>query len=165
MRAEYYGYVRRLPAKAHCEILINLFFANVNDLNCALDGVIFREQLARWWNNAYDTLLQQGPEGLPSDLRNYPALMFQVLAISLQFLPTQYDVQLDELKFSPSQTFSELSREYSDCGVALYNALKDLKPTLVGVQQSFLRDLWLTNSGDLLQGWNHSGKTVKYGLP
>jgi hypothetical protein len=163
-RVEYYGYVRRLPSKFHCEILFKSFFASINDINVALSEVIFREQLARWWKIAYEILSREGPESLPADLQYFPALIFQVLAVALQFIPAKYDVQIDELKFSPSQTLGELSREYSDCGVALSSLLKEQRPSLVGVQQSFLRDVWLTNTGDLSQSWSHSGRTIKYDL-
>ena len=164
IRAEYYGYVRRLPSKMHCERLFKPFFANINDLNTALSEVIFREQSTRWWKNSYETLLREGPESLPADLLYFPALLFQVLAVALQFLPAEYDVHINELKFSPSQTLGELSREYSDCGVALASLLKEQRPTLVGVQQNFLRDVWLASTGDLSQAWSHSGQTVKYDL-
>lgn len=161
IRSEYYGYVRRLPSKIHCEVLFQHFFVCVNHLNAALDETIFREQVERWWSLAYDLLLKQGPEKLPEDLQCFPALIFQVLALALQFLPLSYDARLDELRFGPSQTFTDLSREYSDCSVALSKLVGRMRLTLVGVQQSFLRDCWLVNTGDLMQAWNHSGLTVK----
>jgi hypothetical protein len=163
--AEYYGYVRRLPSKTQCETLWNSFFTTINDVNSALSEVIFREQLAQWWRDGYEILLQEGPESLPADLKFFPALMFQVMAVALLFLPVELEAQLDDLKFSPSQTLSELSREFSECGVSLSSIIKAQKPSLVAVQQSFLRDVWLTNVGDLLQAWNHSGQSVKYGHP
>lgn len=142
-------------------MLFQYFFTNANPLNSALDETIFREQLERWWELAYDILLKQGPEKLPKDFQCFPALIFQVLAVTLQLLPVSYDPRLDELKFGPLQTFAELSREYTDCGVDLSNLLGRAKTTLVGVQQSYMRDYWLLNSGDLMQAWNHSGETVK----
>jgi hypothetical protein len=162
IRSDYYGLVRRLPSKAHCEILIRNFFSGINNVNCPLEETFFREQLRRWWDLAYSILLERGPEELPEDLKFFPALLFQVLAISLQFLPRSYDSRLCELRFGPTQTFVDLSREYSSCGVATAQLLKRSKPTLVGVQQSFLRDSWLVNEGDILTAWEHSGKTVKY---
>jgi len=148
VRSEYYAYVRRIPPKVPCEVLFKCFFNGLNNLNAALDETIFREQLDHWWTLAHEVLLKQGPEKLPDDLRCFPALIFQVLALALQFLPLSLEPQVDELKFSPLQTFAELSREKS-------------RPTLVGVQQSFLRGCWLTNTGDVMQSWNHSGQTVK----
>jgi hypothetical protein len=161
IRAEYYNYVRRLPPAPLCEILYQIFFDGVAQLNTALEETIFREQLQRWYKTAYDILLDHGPEAISEEFRHFPALIFHVLAISLQFVPTSYDPRLDELKFSPSQTFAQLSKEYTDCGVAVAGLLVNSKVTLVTVQQSYLRDLWLINSGDIIQAWNHSGQTVK----
>jgi hypothetical protein len=87
--------------------------------------------------------------------------MFQVLAISLQLLPSSYDPGLDELKSGPLQTFDDLSREYTECGMDLSKLLGRARTTLVGVQHSYMRDYWLINSGDLMQAWNRSGETVK----
>lgn len=162
IRAEYYGYVRRIPSKVHCEVLFQSYFSGINALNSGLDEVIFREQLTRWRDLACDVLLNEGPEKLTEDLQYFPALIFQVLALGLKCLPSTCDSQLSELKFSPSQTFIDLSLEYTECSVALSNLLREQKPTLVAIQQSFLRDVWLIMTGELLQAWTHSGQTVKY---
>jgi hypothetical protein len=161
VHSEYYNYVRRLPPKRLCEVLFQYFFGGLNRFNAALDETIFRELLDRWWSLAHDTLLTQGPEKLPDELRLFPALAFQVLAVTLQFIPLTYDSKLDELKFGPSQTFTELSKEYTACGVALSSLFSKAKPTLVGVQQNFMRDWWLLTTGDLLQAWDHSHQTIK----
>jgi hypothetical protein len=142
-------------------VLFKHFFDDVNLLNSALDETMFREQLDHWWSDAYSTILEKGPGNLPEDLRSFPALLFQVLAVALQFIPLSYDSRLDELKFAPSQTFLELSREYSDCGVAMAKLFARARPTLSGVQHSFMRDWWLVNMGDLMEAWNHSGETVR----
>jgi hypothetical protein len=141
-------------------VLFKHFFDNVNLLNSALDETMFREQLDHWWSDAYSIILEKGPGKLPEDLRTFPALMFQVLAIALQFVPLS-DTSLDLLKFAPSQTFFELSREYSECGVAMAKLFARVRPTLSGVQHSFMRDWWLVNMGDLMEAWNHSGETVR----
>ncbi|KAF2497066.1 hypothetical protein BU16DRAFT_348592 [Lophium mytilinum] len=161
LRADYFGYVRRLPSKAHCEFLINMFFKDVNHFNGALDEVFFREQLDRWWATAYDVILKQGPDALPLDQWYFPALIFQVLAVALQFLPTPHGFLVKVLKFTSSQTFTELSKEYSDCGEGLSILIGRPSSTLVAIQSSFMRDFWCANAGDLLQAWNHSGRTVK----
>jgi hypothetical protein len=161
VRADYYNYVRRLPSKIHCETLFNYFFSGINytNTNCSLDEPIFREQLEQWWT-AYDTILEQGPEHLSDDLRCFPALMFQILATSLQFLPPSYNNQLDELKFSALQSFYGLGVEYSECGVAL-SSLAFIKPSLVGVQQRHMRVWWSVYAGDMMRGWHDTSQTMK----
>ncbi|KAG0650151.1 Short-chain dehydrogenase reductase [Hyphodiscus hymeniophilus] len=161
IRAEYFGFVRRLPSREVCEVMYQLFFITANQIFVALDETIFREQLARWWDIAYDVLLKQGPETLPQELQCFPALIFQVIAVTLQFLPQLYDPRLDELKFGSQQSFTELSREYTDCGMELSKLLGRARTTFVGVQHSYMRSCWLVYTGDLMQAWNHSGETVR----
>jgi hypothetical protein len=107
-------------------------------------------------------LTKEGPNGLPKEIRCFPALIFQVLAITLQFISGPYEAEIDELRFGPSQTVVELSKEYSDCGVYLSNMVGNAKLTLIGVQHSSMRDWWLLNAGDLMNAWMHSRQTVRY---
>jgi hypothetical protein len=153
--------VRRLPPASACESLFQIFFGDLNQLNSAVDETIFREELSCWKELAYDILLDHGPDRLPERLRYFPALLFQILALALQFVQTSSDPLIQELKLSPSQTFAQLSREYTECGVAIAELLEKSRPTLMAVQQSFIRDWWLINNGDLIQAWNHSGQTVE----
>jgi Fungal specific transcription factor domain len=162
MRSDYYGYLRRLPYRKHCEVLLKFYFAYTSDVNVILDEITFREQWECWWKVGYDILLNDGPEKLPAELRCFPALIFQILAIALLSATSSYDPCLDELKFGQSQTFAQLSREYSECGEALVKLLGRMRLTFTGVQHSFMRDWWLVNTGDIMQAWNHSGQTVKY---
>ncbi|EHK17403.1 uncharacterized protein TRIVIDRAFT_1603, partial [Trichoderma virens Gv29-8] len=158
---EYYGYVRRIPSKDHCDKLFEFFFLHLNSLCSPLDQTFFEEQLRRWWDLAHKVLTKEGPNGLPEEIRCFPALIFQVLAIALQFISGPYKAKIDELKFGPFQTVAELSKEYSDCGVSLYNMVGNAKLTLIGVQHSSMRDWWLLNSGDLVQAWTHSSQTIR----
>jgi hypothetical protein len=152
--------VRRLPPKRQCELLYQLYFSGVNTLTAAIDETMFREQSKRWWDSS-SILLTQGPEGLPSDLPSFPALMFQVFTLALPSLPASYEGPLEELKFAPTQSFDDLSSEYAECGEAIAKLLAGEKPTLVAVQRSLLRSQHLINIGDLMQGWNQSGHSVK----
>ena len=160
--SKYYSYVRRIPSKNHCDKLFQFFFTHLNALCSPLDEIIFTEQLQRWWDLAHNLLIKEGPNGLPEEIRCFPALIFQLLAITLQFISDSYTAEIDELRFGPSQTVAELSKEYSDCGVALSDIVGNAKLTLIGVQHSSMRDWWLLNSGDLVQAWTNSSQTVRY---
>jgi hypothetical protein len=133
----------------------------MNKLYVAFDEFMLREQLERWWSISYDILLTKGPDGLPKDLLYIPALIYQLLALSLQSLPFPYDSRLDDLKFGPSQTFAALSREYSESGVDVAKIVESTGPSYIGVLHSSMRDLWLNNNGDALGSWNHSRETIK----
>ncbi len=161
-RSEYYSYIRRIPSKDHCDKLFQFFFSHVNAQCSPLDQIIFEEQLACWWGLAHSVLTKDGPNGLPKEIRCFPALIFQVMAITLQFITGPYEAEIAELRFGPSQTVEELSKEYSDCGVSLCDIVGDAKLTLIGVQHSSMRDLWLLNTGDLANVSANSRQTIRY---
>jgi hypothetical protein len=160
--SEYYSYVRRIPSRNHCDKLFQFFFVHLNPLCSPLDETIFREQIQRWWGLAHSLLIKEGPNGLPEEIRCFPAVIFQLLAITLQFVSDSFTAEIDDLRFGPFQTVAELSKEYSECGVALSDMVGNAKLTLIGVQHSSMRDWWLLNSGDLVQAWTSSGQTVRY---
>ena len=153
--------MRRLPPRPHCELLFQHYFANINHINAGVDEVFFREQLERWWSIAYEVLLNNGPGKIPEDIRWFPALIFQILAVTLQAMPASYNPKIDELKFGPSQTFEQLSLEYTECGVAMSMLLSRSKLTLVSLQHGFMRVWWMVNAGDLMRGWETSGGVIK----
>ncbi|KAE9986014.1 hypothetical protein EG328_006565 [Venturia inaequalis] len=161
IRPQYHGYVRRLPPKQHQEILFRIFFREVNSTVAVLDETIFKEQAVRWWATGNDTILTKGPEGLPFDLLAFPALLFEVFALALIRINGPYDVQLDELKFSPSQTFKALASEYIECAESLSRLFAATTPTLTGIQQGSVLTQWLIDSGDLMRAWDNSGVVVR----
>lgn len=161
IRSQYYGYMRRLPPKQHQEVLFQIFFSEVNSTVAVLDETIFKEQAVRWWATGNDIILTKGPEGLPFDLLAFPALLFEVFALALIRINGPYDFQLDELKFSSSQTFKALAHEYIECAESLSRLLPAATPTLTGIQQGSVLTQWLIDSGDLMRAWDNSGKNVR----
>jgi hypothetical protein len=153
--------VRRLPPTKHHEILFQTFFQQVNSTVAVLDETIFREQAVQWWKTANEIILANGPEALPADLLAFPALLFEVFALALIRTTGSYEPQLDELKFSPSQTFKALAAEYIDCAESLSNLLAVAKPTITGIQQSLVLSQWYIDAGDLMRAWVQSGETVR----
>ena len=133
----------------------------MNSTVAALDETIFREQAARWWASGNEIILTRGPEGLPADLLAFPALLFEVFALALIRITGSYESQLDELKFTPSQTFKALATEYIDCAESLSKLLGVATPTITGIQQSLVLTQWYIDAGDLMRAWNQSGETVR----
>lgn len=162
IRSKYFAYVRRLPSIQHQELLFQIFFREVNSTVAVLDETIFKEQAVRWWATANDIVLTKGPEGLPSDLLAFPALLFEVFALALIRINGSYDSLLDELKFSSSQTFKALGHEYIECAESLSRLLSAATPTLTAIQQGSVLTQWLIDSGDLMRAWDNSGKNVRY---
>jgi hypothetical protein len=161
LNSKYRSLIRQLPARPYCEILVTLFFEAVNWHYGVLDKQIFLDTYETWWQQGYGMLTAGSPRSLPDDLQLFPALLFQVLAQALQFLPLDYDRSLQHLKMGASQSFNELSEEYSDCGIAITAAIGRENATLVCVQQDFLRASWLKNAGRVAEAWHSLGQAIR----
>lgn len=161
LSSTYRSLIRQLPTRPYCEILVNLFFDAVNWHYGVLDKEVFLELYETWWQQGYSILMAGSPRHLPDNLQLFPALLYQVLAQALQFLPQNHDECLQSLKLGSSQTFDELSAEYSDCGIAIVSATGRENASLVSVQQDFLRASWLKNSGRIAESWHSLGQAIR----
>lgn len=114
-----------LPRAAGTNILSSSYYA--------LDPDVFRAQLADWNNLSFSVLSSAGPQGLPPDLRVFPALLFQVLAMALLVLTDEPHEFYDHLKYAGNMTFEDLSSDYSDSGVGTLTLLGKRQITLTAV--------------------------------
>ena len=75
----------------------------------------------------------EGPQGLPSDLRVFPAVLFQVVATALLLVPDSEPSEFDGLKYTTTMTFEDLASEYSESGAAIVSLFgkRDLSITTV----------------------------------
>jgi len=96
------------------------------------------------------------PEELSKELRYFPALLFQVLALALQFLPSAAAVW----KRLPTNDIA-LCRRYSDIGVELMVILGRPGVALTAVQADFLRTSWLKNIGRGVEAWHSIGNAIR----
>ncbi len=98
-----------------------------------LDPDIFQAQLADWNNLSFSVLSSVGPHGLSPDLRVFPALVFQVMAIALLVLPEEPHEFYDHLKYAGNMTFEDLASDYSDSSVGILTLLGKRNITLSAV--------------------------------
>jgi hypothetical protein len=160
LREKYKNFIRQLPSKEFIEKLVATYFREVNYQYCPLDEGIFRDHL-RNWNNLSFTTLNKGPLELSGDLQFFPALLFQMLALALQFQPPDYDPSLDSLKYAANMSFDDLASDYSDSGVAILSLLGKRHTTLITVQTGFLRTSFLKNCGMVPESWHSLSQTIR----
>ena len=160
MKEKYKSLIRQLPSKAYIEKLVDTYFREVNHQYSPLDEGIFRDLLTRWHGLSFSTL-NKGPLQLPGDLQFFPALLFQVLALALQFQPLNYDQGLDSLKYAAGMSFDDLASDYSESGVSILNLLGKRHTTLVTVQSGFLRTAYLKNCGMVPESWHSLSQTIR----
>lgn len=160
LQGKYKNLIRQLPSKPYIEKLIVTYFREVNYQYYPLDEGIFRDLLKRWESLSFSTL-NRGPSELPADLQFFPGLLFQCLALALQFQPPEYDPTLDSLKYAAAMSFDDLASDYSESGTQILCLLGKRHTTLVTVQAGFLRTAYLKNCGMIPESWHCLGQTIR----
>ncbi|KAL3424136.1 fungal specific transcription factor domain-containing protein [Phlyctema vagabunda] len=160
LREKYKSLIRQLPSKPHIEKLIQCFFHDVNNTYYSIEETMFMDQWSQWSNLSFSTL-NKGPMELTPDLRFFPALLFQVLSLALQFQPPDYDPSLDSMKYAASMSFDDLASDYSESGCAIITLLGKRYTTLVTVQAGFLRTSYLKNCGMVPESWHSLSCTIR----
>ncbi|KAG9244365.1 fungal-specific transcription factor domain-containing protein [Calycina marina] len=161
IRDKYRTFIRLLPVKPIVDKLLETYFDECNTHYYPLDEGTFRELYVKWQNISHATL-SKGPQELPLDLQHFPALLFQVLALALQFQPPEYDPSLDALKYLSGMSFDDVASEYSDSSLSIINLLGVRCNTLLKVQASFLRASFLKNCGMIPEAWHALSSTIRH---
>jgi hypothetical protein len=121
--------------------LVEVFFAHVNWYYCLIERHYFNELQKSWLNTSEfnDGHLKRVPANdLPRDELYFPALIFQVIAIALEFLPS--DASTPRLISIPNDTSRHrLSDHYSSKGMDLMDILGRYHATITSTQQDLLR--------------------------
>jgi hypothetical protein len=160
LREKYKSLIRQLPSKEYIEKLLPTYFREVNYQYYPLDEGIFRDHLASWHSLSFSTL-NKGPLELSGDMQFFPALLFQCLALALQFQPLEYDPTLDSLKYAAGMTFDDLANDYSESSVSILALLGKRHTTLITVQAGFLRTAYLKNVGMVTESWHSLSQTIR----
>ena len=131
IREKYKSLIRQLPSELIIETLIRAFFREVNHQYYPLDEGIFRDHL-KDWNGLSFSRLKNAPLELSGDMKFFPALLFQCLALALQFLPLEYDPNLESLKYAVGMSFDDVASDYSQSGTSIMALLGKQHTTLLG---------------------------------
>jgi len=160
LRDKYRTHIRLLPVKPLIDKLLETYFTSVNYHYYPLDEGTFRDLYTDWQNISHATL-NRGPQELAPDLQFFPALLFQTLALALQYQPPDYDPSLDALKYLAGMSFDDVASEYSESGLSILDLLGVRKNTLIKVQASFLRTSFLKNCGMIPESWHSLSSTIR----
>ncbi|KAK3320745.1 hypothetical protein B0T19DRAFT_247149 [Cercophora scortea] len=161
MRERFKGLMRQLPARTYIDKLVELFFDDFNWQYCPLDRYVFDKQLAEWYRLPFTQLSTGGPQSLPPDLRVFPGLLFQVLAISLLTLPDNPDPVFESLKYAGNMTFQDLAMDYSESGVAILSLLGKRQMTVTTVLAGFIRAAFLKYVALVTESWHAIGTAIR----
>jgi hypothetical protein len=116
---------------------IKLYFTTLSWRYCMLEEHYFRSLLQGWLLTDQSTVTK-----LDQELLCFPALLSQVLAISLRFAPPQAYATSGSGKIQEN-TCVNLSRHYSEIGVYIMNVLGENGRGVTAVEHYFVRAWWL----------------------
>lgn len=157
LRPTYLDIRAQLPTRQMQDALIEVFFRD-----CDWFFGLLEEQCFREWKTEWDILDQESGSSAWLVMKSwrFTGLLFQVLAVALQFLDPHsacakaLDIFNDVSRIALSQRFSENGLKISDL-IGRYDT------DLVSVNHSLLRCFWLKNSGRGKEAWFALGGCVK----
>ncbi|KAI0156509.1 hypothetical protein GGR57DRAFT_463617 [Xylariaceae sp. FL1272] len=161
MRDRYKSLIRQLPARTHVERLIDIYFHDVNWHYSGVDETLLRGLLGRWYSIPFSVLSSAGPLALDPMLRALPALLFQMVATAILYLPTDVEKSFDCLKFTDNMTFDDLAVEYSETGMSIASLLGKRQMSVITVLAGWTRASLLKSTGMVTEAWHQIGTCIR----
>ncbi|KAE8164297.1 hypothetical protein BDV40DRAFT_298561 [Aspergillus tamarii] len=148
--------ISQLPSKPVLQQLVDIFFSEVNWHYFILERFYFDDLFSRWQSTETRSVNYLSTQELSIELQYFPALLFQVVALSLQFLPPEALAltQLSSPELSSSYKYSELGDE-------LVTVLGRHGVALTAVLADFVRAAWLKNFGRGIEAWHSAGNAIR----
>ncbi|KAI0116294.1 hypothetical protein GGR51DRAFT_500939 [Nemania sp. FL0031] len=161
MRERYKSLIRQLPARTYVEKLIDVYFHDVNWQYWGIDEPLIRDLMYKWYSLPFNVLSGSGPLALDPMLRALPALLFQMVACALLYLPQETEKTFESLKYTSNMTFDDLSVEYSEAGMAILTLLGKRQMSIVTVLAGWCRASLLKFSGMVTEAWHQVGTSIR----
>jgi hypothetical protein len=158
LRQSYIDLIDSLPSEDYAMILIDNYFVEYNWHYSLVDHNLFMNQLGIFYL-ALAAIKSGAQARFAADVLYFPALMFELIALSLRFLPLTYDRKLDVLLNGRSAT--EWSKDYNNASAAIQDLLGKQSAGLISIQASFLRVVWLKVNSQITESWLALGEVVR----
>lgn len=149
-----------LPSQAITRELIEIYFSEANWYFALLEKHYFEKLYSSWCALGNHSRENGHFEGLSRDLLYFPALIFQVLAVALQFTPPSVPC----VQALGVDTFARrdcLSSDWSARGMEIVRVVGRHEPTITAVQNDVMRVLWLKNSSRGREAWHVLGGAIR----
>lgn len=155
----------KLPPRPIARQLVETYFSEANWYFAVLEKY-YVEKLYGSWCALSDRSMIDGHgqfTRLPRDLLHFPALLFQVLAVALQFAPPGMPY-LQALGVDGFPRRDCLSYDFSTRGMEIVLLVGREDPTITTVQNGLMRALWLKNSSRGREAWHVLGDAIRSAL-
>ncbi|KAI1766841.1 hypothetical protein GGR53DRAFT_180964 [Hypoxylon sp. FL1150] len=163
IRERYKTLVRLLPARTYVEKLAEIYFRDINWQYFSVDEPVCRELMNQWYSMPFNILTTSGPQALDPLLRAFPALLFQMLASALLYLPEGEEETFESLKYTSNMTFEDLAFDYSESGVSILSLLGKRQMSIITVLAGWVRAAFLKYTGMVTEAWHQVGTSIRDG--
>lgn len=147
----YRSILRHLPCPACVRLLVDIYFDEFNWVYCILDRNTFSVKLDEYY-------LEPVPQpdeahvNYPSDKLVFSALLFQVLATALQFIPLSFSPRLHPSCISKIPV--DADDHHDDAVTRILRLAGKDAINIVFIQTQLLRTAWLKNHGLIAAAWH-----------
>ncbi|RFU27207.1 hypothetical protein B7463_g9134, partial [Scytalidium lignicola] len=160
MKDKFRDLASQLPPPFLARELVDGYFSEANWYFGVLEQHYF-EKLYTSWRTFGDLGFKDGKvEELPQDVFHFPALLFQTLAVALQFLPPN-TLTTRVFQVENSSDRDRLSQMYGEKGMEIMTLLGREDPTITAVQHDLMRGVWLKNCSRGKEAWHVLGSAVR----
>ncbi|KAH8597523.1 hypothetical protein B0O99DRAFT_78067 [Bisporella sp. PMI_857] len=137
-------------------LLLPTFLKSNGKLYGIIEPRYFNDTLREWRKFTSGASGSTSIDTISAELRYFPAMLFQLLATSLLYLPSG-----SKIAESLESNSLQLSQKYSDAGVELVQLLGYQGTAIVAVQHDLLRAAWLKNRGRGTDAWHALSTSVR----
>lgn len=149
-----------LPSEELTKALIDAYFSAENWSFPVLDEHHFRNLYQQFRVQLGSQSLPNDLKQLPSVLTTFPALVYSVLAVILQFsVPESEEARAMNLSTVPQCIW--LSQRYLDTGQRIIRLFERQKPTTTSIEFHLVRMTWLKNCGRGGESWQCLGVALR----
>lgn len=148
--------MQHLPSDSITTSLVDVYFTEANWWFMVLERYYFTRLFQLWLDTGAKSVKHRNIQSLSRDLQYFPGLLFQVIAVALQFLPANHPLQHHK-----NQDLELESQKYSRMGVEIINLLGNQNCTITSVEFGLMRCLWLKNCSRGNEAWYTLGNTIR----
>jgi hypothetical protein len=160
LKHKYRECLTELPSLRIVKDLINVFFIELGWYVSILERSYFDRIHASWLEVSEDVVKTRNLDTLSRDLQYFPALLFQLLAVALHFLPPD-SPSWRLLDLMDPLACEILSTKYSEIGMVIMSILGRHNPTLTAIQHDLMRATWLKNTSRGTESWHSLGDAIR----
>lgn len=145
-----------LPSTSVIKSLVDVFFTHYNPQLFILQRCYFEDFLFLWLGEQFTPPKYLNAPEFTKEEYTFPALLFQVLGLAMQFISSEEPVLQGMNKHQ-----KDSSQEYSEIGADLLRLFETRVFSVVAVQAYLLRSSWLKNIGRGVEAWHCLGTCLR----